>query len=241
MRKIITICILVLAGLGAGPVHSGSGPLHPPPESRWELVKTESGIALYERSPDGKDYREYKGVTHFKGSLASVVALLGDIRSYPSWLYTCNDARLLKNGEAGERYLYFIYDVPVYSNRDAVMRSCAARSSDGNQVTMKFSRVAQSGTPGLFKGAGITRDEDLAYVKELAVSWQLARSGDGVDVVYSIYLDPDIGFPGSLKVNGTTEGLVFESLKKMGVKLREATYRNAPASVVEALPSRGGC
>ncbi len=243
MWKTIIACMVALSGVAgggeAGRTYAISA--HPIPDTGWELVKNEGGIAVYERQIRGKDYLEYKGVTRLRASLASVVSLLNDVRSYPTWLYTCQSASVLSNGEAGERYLYFIYDVPIYSDRDAVMRSCAVRSSDGNSVTMKFARVDMSDIAGLFKAAGRTRASGLAYVKDLSVSWQLVRAGDEVDVVYSIYLDPDIGFPGSLKVNGTTEGLVFQSLKKIGGRLREPVYRNATAAIVEALPARGGC
>lgn len=207
----------------------------------WELVKNEGGIAVYSREISGRDYLEYKGVTRFSTSLAGVVSLLEDISSYTSWLYTCRQARVLKTAGPGERYIHFVYSVPVYSNRDAVMRSCTVRDKDGNNVTMKFSRMELSRTASLFEGAKITRDDDNEYVKQLSVSWQLTRVGNEVEATYIIYLDPDIGFPGSLRVNATTEGLIFESLKKMRTKLADAAYRNAAPKVVAALPITANC
>lgn len=210
-------------------------------DDAWELVKNESSIAVYSREISGRDYLEYKGVTRFNTSLAGVVSLLEDISSYPSWLYTCRQAKVLKNQGPGQRFIHFVYDVPVYSNRDAVMHSCAARDKDGNSVTVKFKRVEFSRTKSLFESAKITRDDDNEYVKHLSVSWQLNRMGNDVEVTYIIYLDPDIGFPGSLRVNATTEGLIFESLKKMRTKLSEAVYRNAAPKVVAGLPVAADC
>jgi|GEM_PF-1465297 len=210
-------------------------------DDSWELERNDDGIALYSRESSGRDYREYKGVTRFTASPADVMKLLGDVRSYPSWLYTCREAKLLKHAGPGEDYLYFVYDVPVYSNRDAVMHSCTVRRTDGSGATMKFSRVDRPRTGVLFRDAGLKRDDGNEYVKELSVMWSLVRVGREVEVTYSIYLDPDIGFPGSLRVNATTEGLVFESLKKMRTMLANPAYRNAPASTIDELPVKASC
>lgn len=246
MKHIILLMALICMGhafrSGHDMLHHGNrSSVNVPNNDAWELVKNEAGIAVYSREISGRDYLEYKGVTRFNASMAGVVSLLEDISSYPSWLYTCRQARVLKTQEPGQRFIHFVYDVPVYSNRDAVMHSCAARDRDGNSVTMKFRRVEFSRTKSLFDGAKITRDDDNEYVKQLSVSWQLNRVGNEVEVTYIIYLDPDIGFPGSLRVNATTEGLIFESLKKMRTKLNEAAYRNAAPKVVALLPTVGEC
>ena len=241
MWYLVVLMIVACAGFAPDAGTSRHAAAVPTPDEAWELVKNEGGIAVYNRTPKGKDYSEYKGVVRFKASLAGVVSLLEDIRSYPSWLYTCHEARVLKNGKPGERYVHFVYDVPVYSNRDAVMRSCASRRADGNGATIRFSRVDLSQTAPFFRHASTTRDDGNEYVKELSVTWQLTRIGNEVEVMYSIYLDPDIGFPGSLRVNATTEGLVFESLKKMRGKLGESVYLNASPRVVEALPVNAPC
>ncbi len=64
-----------------------------------------------------------------------------------------------------------------------------------------------------------------------------------VEVIYRVYLDPKPSFftRVSGRVDPTLEDLVFESVKNMREKVREAKYQDAGPELLDRIPVQNMC
>ncbi len=121
-------------------------------ELAWEHETTEDGIALYTREVDAHAYDVVKAEATLDARPQTLLALLRDIESYPSWYHGCRKTRVLERPselasvhlapdgrftprEVKESYvLFFLQHMPSISDRWAVLRNTVRIAPDGSLV-----------------------------------------------------------------------------------------------------------
>ena len=108
-------------------------------EAKWKLAKNKKGVKVYTRKVEGISFKEYKGVTTIKTSLARLVALAADIEAGPDWIDTCSKGELLKQVNPRESYTYSLNGAPwPVRDRDAVVHNVISQDAKTLAVTIKM-------------------------------------------------------------------------------------------------------
>ncbi len=89
-------------------------------DAGWQKVEDKNGIQIYTRKTKVSPVKAFRGVTEFKADLQTMAAFLADGTTYPSYIYLCNSAEVLKNENDGDLYLHSINKPPFIYTRDSV-------------------------------------------------------------------------------------------------------------------------
>ena len=111
--------------------------------SEWALKKVdpEADIRVYYRTTDS-GYTEFKGVTHVRSRLSAFVALLGDVKRMPEWVYRNTSTETLKEISDTEVYARTVSEMPwPLTDRDAVLHSTLSQDPKTLAVTIRGSAV----------------------------------------------------------------------------------------------------
>ena len=104
----------------------------------WKLEKEdkESDVSVYYRTFDSGNI-EFKGVTHIKTSLNSLVALLSDAGAMSNWVHNVEHARMLARISDVEVFAYVINRTPFpFSYRDSIIHTKISQNSETLAVTL---------------------------------------------------------------------------------------------------------
>jgi len=105
----------------------------------WTLRRhdEEHDIVVYERTTT-EGYREFRGVTHVRGRLSALVALLGDEERMPDWIYRTSEVRTLEELSDTENFTYIVNKMPwPFRDRDSVVRAELAQDPLTQVVTVR--------------------------------------------------------------------------------------------------------
>ncbi len=107
-------------------------------DNGWKLIEDENGVAIYTRKTSASDIKAFRGVTEVEADFNTMVAFLVDGNSYPSYVYLCNKAKILKQKDDSDFYLYSV-NVPPWpvKKRDSVAHSRWHRNAETNEVIME--------------------------------------------------------------------------------------------------------
>lgn len=191
----------------------------------WELIKDEQGIKVYTRQLPDSAIKEFKGVTHIKTSLASLVALLDDAGSCKEWMHNCIKGEVLEKISDKERYTYVVNDVPWATDRDIVVHSIISQDPEKKVVTIQLTGVADYKPP----------DADYVRVSKLKGFWRFTPDKNGViEVVYQIHMEPGGWLP-ALLVDLVIVDTPFYTLLKMRDIVKKPKYKNATYKTLKEL------
>ena len=213
-------------------------------DDRWKKIKSEDGIELFSQKVNGLKFKEFKGKTHIQASLASLISLMDDTTAYESWLHFCKEARVIKQISATERYLYFVYDIPVVKDRHVIAHSCVYRASNDDTIFVRLKDASLEEISDLQNEPKFIRKSGVTKVKKLMISWMFIPKENGLaEVIYRVYLDPKPSFLTKVsgRVDPTLEDLVFESVRNMREKVREAKYQDAGPELLDRIPVQNTC
>ena len=149
--------------------------------SDWKLEKNKKGIKIYTRELQGSEYKEVKAVTNIKTSLSSLVAALKDVPSHTSWIYNCEEGKILKQISETEQYCYTISDAPwPAENRDVVYSFTINQDAATKTVI-----TTSTGMPEY-----IPPESGLTRVYEFKTSWIFTPGQDSIiNVQYQAHVD----------------------------------------------------
>ncbi len=102
----------------------------------WEKVEDKNGIQIYTRKTKVSPVKAFRGVTRVKADFLTMVAFLADGNSYPSYVYLCNSAEILKNKSDADLYLHSINKPPVINKRDCVTHTVWHYDPDAKSARM---------------------------------------------------------------------------------------------------------
>ncbi len=170
------------------PINGMSSRMLPPKAETtdWELVVSKGGINIYTRPNLNSGVDEVRITTQIKSSLQGIMALLGDVREYPNWVFKCIMAKRLKTVSEQEYYYYTQSDMPFpMKDRDLVIHSRQWQDKNG----VVYSR--SEGVPDF-----ISDDENMVRIKSFEANWKIAPAKDGtVDLDYTVKIDPGGNIP----------------------------------------------
>jgi len=189
-------------------------------EQPWQMQKQQDSITVYTRLSDLDGLTEFKGVTVLDASLASVLAVLGDVGACSQWLYRCADPKLLGSDSFTDRYVYQVHKLPFpASDRDYVLHVRVSYHPDDRRVEISMDVMPDflPDTPGLVR------------IKRGGGRWTLTQTTDNqVQIVWQQVMDPGGRVPRFL-VNGRAINIPYESLLGLARLVTRSKYAQATA------------
>lgn len=152
-------------------------------QEKWEPVKIDNNndIKIYYKSHDSGNI-EFRGITHIKCSLNSLVSLFSDSESMPNWVYRLQSVERLKEIKDTEVFVYTIHSMPwPFKLRDSVVHSILKQDPQSKVVTIHG------------KAAPDFVDKKKEYVRITVVesTWKFKPYNDNtVEVVFQGYGEP---------------------------------------------------
>lgn len=184
----------------------------------WTLEKDDNGIQVYVRTPDGKEFKEFKGVAKIKTSLDSLMALMDDTKACTEWILNCTQPKLLELTSFAERYTYQVSNIPwPLTDRDIIIHVVLNQDPLTKVVTINIEA----------KPEYIPLNDDYVRVEISIGQYVFTPQEDGyIDVVWTQYTNPAGSLPSSL-VNAMMVDMPFKSLGKMKELVKESKYQQA--------------
>lgn len=188
-------------------------------ETKWNLVKDKQGIKVYTRKVKGIDFKAFRGVTTVETSLASLVALVTDVKAAPTWLANCTRCELLQQINARETLTCAFSKSPAWpvKHRDMVTHNVWVRDDDTSMITLR-----QTAKPD-----HIPAKKNVVRIKRLECLWQFTPKPDGiVEIVYQSVSDPGGSIPQWL-VNSSVVSQPYQTLQKIRKVIKQDKYQQA--------------
>lgn len=195
-------------------------------DDAWHLKKYEEGIAVYTRTAENSNYKELKAITKIKTSLSSIMALLQDWDSYPSWVYRCGASKTLKVISDHELIHYQTVVAPwPASDRDFVVNVKVTQDPITKVITQRASCLS-SFIPEL---PGMVR------IQEFKAAWTLTPSEDGtVTLQYQLLVNPGGNVPAWMVNMAVVDG-PFETTSQLKKMVFHAKYQQAKVPYIKEL------
>ncbi len=193
-------------------------------ENDWVLRKEADGIKVYTRKSPGVTVKEVRVTGIFNNSLSSIISLLQDKQSHPSWIYHCKSAKELKRVKGLEQYCYQHIELPwPCEDRDMVTNYKIQQDSSTRAIT-----IFVTGVPDY-----VPEVDGLVRIRKVSAKWTIIpRPDKTVYVDYVVNVDPGGNIPTWLINMGVTEG-PYDTLIKMKAKLKEKQYASASLSYIK--------
>ncbi|MFT6100012.1 MAG: hypothetical protein ACJAYF_002563 [Arenicella sp.] len=192
-------------------------------EYKWEEKRNKNGIVIQTSNVAGSSFRAVRGEMTVTGSIASLVALVEDMKSCPKWADLCREARVEKRVSATESYAYVYNDIPFpVSDRDVYTHVVWTQDPVTKRLTMT-STATSGGTP-----------KSKAVRIENAVSqWHFSTNQDGTITVESFaHIDPNGPTPAWL-TNMMLVDSPYKSMTKMRNIIESGGYADANVPFLE--------
>ena len=154
-------------------------------ERQWQLEREEDGVSVYQADVPVSKYKAYRGVVTINADLAAVQAAQEDVAGSCSWIFSCQQQRLLETeGNVSELYTRFEMPWPVKA-RDSVIQVTTRTDADG-AVTRLLKAVPQR----------LPEEKDFVRVQRVDGEWHLKPLDQGrVEVTYEVHTEPGGSVP----------------------------------------------
>lgn len=192
----------------------------------WDLVKEKGQIKVFTRIVEGKRIKELKIETAIQSSLNSIVSILDDVDSHPSWVYKCATSRIVDTASPSEFNYYISVDFP-FPARDRDMVIYYKRWQD--PITKIVTTVSRSAHDH------IAEKPDYIRIVEFESEYTLTpREAGWVDVVYTMSSDPAGVIPAWMINMAIAKGPVL-TMGNMVEEIKKEKYQSADVEGVEEL------
>ena len=159
------------------------------PSNEWKLEKTENNIYVYTRQHQGSNIKEFMVVTVVNADPALLEHIIENVEDYPNWQSNVSSARILKQINKTEKYIYYTTDLPwPLGDRDIVIHSKKVVNANG---TITFELKS--------KPDFVAINESFLRIKDAKGKWQLTPlGGNKIEVVYQFHADPAGNIPNTV-------------------------------------------
>jgi len=202
------IGILTLMLLGATLIHAS-------PASEWSLTNHLHGIKTYQRSTPGSSLLDLKGITVINARMENFGQVLRDLDAFPQWMDMCKQADLVSRIDENNMTLHIVFDFPVVSNRDLVVKADTVYDLSKARGIVTLNLVKNSAVP-VPKGVLRMPEFTGTYVFEY-----ITREKTGV--IYTYHADPG-GYLPAFAVNIVGKYMLYRTLKNLGVMVKKPPY-----------------
>ena len=156
--------------------------------TEWKLEKTGNDIKVYTRQSEGSKIKEFKAVTTVTTNMKSLESIIENVSDYPNWQTNIATAKILKQENKTEQYIYYTTDLPwPMTDRDIVIFSEKTTNVDG---TVRYNLLS--------KPDYIPSKDDFLRIKNAKGMWQLTPQGNKIEIIYQFYGDPAGSIPSSI-------------------------------------------
>lgn len=172
MKRIIELIILLTIVSHTAAICQGD----------WALKKKANGISIYFREIPGSNIRELKVTSLMEGTLSAAVEVLLEVPGYPGWIYSIEEARVVKKISNKEFHFYSLANFPwPFKDREFVF-DCFIENDVEHDRVLYVSNATSDVLP----------DSKEAVRVEYAVSnWTIVLKEPGLlDVEYFLSVDP---------------------------------------------------
>ena len=183
----------------------------------WEKVKTEDGVAVYEKKISGK--LAFRGVGEIAGDPSKLIGGLENPVRWKHWIDNFKSGRLLEKKSDFHKVFYQSFDSPFpVSDRDLVYESKISSAGEGRTVRVEMRSVRHALAP---KTVGVR-------VKLTYASYRIEELGkERMKVTFETMSDPGGAIPGFM-ANWATRSYpvtLFDGLRK---EMKRPDQKEAP-------------
>jgi hypothetical protein len=188
-------------------------------QADWTLKKDENGIKLYTKSTEDSPIKSIKAILEFDVPASAVIALIGDIPAYSTWVYQCKKSEVIKQISPTSGIFHHMTEAPwPFDDRDHVSIYEVTRDPNTKVITVNSHAVT-----GIYP-----EQEGYVRLKKSRAKWILTPIGENkVAAIYELSFDPEGSVPAWLINMFITEG-PYQRLSKMKQKVHEKKYLDAP-------------
>lgn len=185
-------------------------------ETDWTLAKDKDGVKVYTRLIEGSPLKEFRGITHIKTSVTSLVSLIDDPEACPDWMHNCREQEILERPNLKEKYSYNHVGAPwPVKDRDMVVHSYIEQDPETYRVHVKLNATQDY----------MAEKKGLVRITNMYGYWDFNPKADGiVEVTYQVFADPTGKIPTAI-INSTVVDSPFVTLKNMQTKVLEDKYQ----------------
>jgi hypothetical protein len=191
----------------------------------WELEvhDEDNDVQVFTRTVENSPLKEFKGVTHIKGNVSSLVALLQDTEASTSWMHNVIKFEVMDSPSDTENVIYTVNKTPwPVTDRDAYIRSVMSANKLG-VVTSSIMGVADYAE----------KNDDYIRMPELVGSWVFTPMAEGmVEVVYQVHANPGGSLPDWM-VNAIVVETPLETLLNLRDVISNEKYQNKSFAFIE--------
>ncbi|MBS1918126.1 MAG: lipid-binding protein [Bacteroidetes bacterium] len=108
---------------------------------KWELVKEQDGIKMYNRPSERSKFNDIKVEAEFPGTVQQIAEILLDVPKYTEWAYATKSSVIVKKISNTELIYYSEIDVPWPANNRDFYAHCKA-TFDSSTHSMKLISVS---------------------------------------------------------------------------------------------------
>jgi ribosome-associated toxin RatA of RatAB toxin-antitoxin module len=192
--------------------------------SKWKLEKNKHNIRVYSYVPEGESIKQIKVYSTVKATVSSALSVIRDVPHYINWIYSCDEATVLKRLSTNEMIYYSISDAPwPIENRDLVMYNKIYQDK-------KTKTLYSVSFPVLNK---IPIKKGLVRVTKIEGQWKFTPKKNGILFIeYSIKIDPGGNLP-SWVINLFIEKGPYQTILNFKEELKLKKHKNAVFEDIE--------
>ena len=183
----------------------------------WEKVKTEDGVAVYEKKISGK--LAFRGVGEIAGDPSKLVGVLENPVRWKHWIDNFQSGRLLEKKSDFHKVFYQSFDSPFpVSDRDLVYESKISSARQGRTVRVEMRSVRHALAP---KTVGVR-------VKLTYASYRIEVLGkERMKVTFETMSDPGGEIPGFM-ANWATRSYPVTLFEGLRAEMKRPDQKEAP-------------
>jgi len=183
----------------------------------WEKVKTEHGVAVYEKKISGK--LAFRGVGEIAGDPSKLVGVLENPVRWKHWIDNFQSGRLLEKKSDFHKVFYQSFDSPFpVSDRDLVYESKISSDGEGRTVRVEMRSVRHALAP---KTVGVR-------VKLTYASYRIEVLGkERMKVTFETMSDPGGAIPGFM-ANWATRSYPVTLFEGLRAEMKRPDQKEAP-------------
>lgn len=189
-RHIIAIMILVILSWDHAISGNSAGNESNPNETGFALVKDASGVSIYTRwipVTETRSARQIKAVIVMDGTVASVLSVLRDDRSFTKWMNGTKDYYRIKTLDSASWYSYVQFQIPwPLNNQDCIIKYNVTEDPSAGKTILSL-----KATPSFLKSF-----DGVKRIPHMEGSWVITNLGNNkVMVEYTMFSNQKPSFP----------------------------------------------
>ena len=194
----------------------------------WETTRDGEGrgeVSTYAMAVDGSPVKAFKGVVELQASMASVLAVITAVDTFPEWIFQNQSAERLTS-EHKERILMAFNGIWPVSDRDVVLANTLSQDAESRVITLHSVNA---------KGF-IDKRDGFVRIPALDNAFTIAPLDDGwVRVKFETFVDPGGSVPVWL-ANLVATKAPLVTLEGIKSQLQKPRFANASREDLPALP-----